>query len=561
MKYSDNKKQKKYFSDVSSSLKKKKKWKHWLLHGGKTVDLKPTFFKRHPFLVVATIGIAAIIFFAARFLFFTRAAVVDFYPSNCFGTWTNVANAEGDPENMALSLASSTFDTSNSATFDNSSTEIFCGGFVPPSYTASGTIQSVGLTLVWNVQSSSSDAGFDASNQSPTTGSSTTSTVSGDTSSSGTSSTDVIDASSSLQLQNSTSTNTTSTSFFDGWKNFILTAFAQTDPDTSSDQTASLTPAASSDQSSPSTASSAPASSGSDQSAPSPVVTPSSAEDTQTSSSLIVPATQSTTAPIESDTSVSSDSVLSAETSTIMDSYSSSDSSTPIILGQPIGVSLMPIGSSTVTSTASSSDNSDASTTQVVIAPPTPDDNFLEIDYSTDGQTWVNLEKVNLQNWQNLTISVPVNDWNDLRNLQVRIEGIPTSLQQIPVVSLDGMFMEVHYAGDEGLMSATYPHFLLDKKAYEPSDTISITNAPPNSFIEIYSLDESVTPNISENVYGIQVTGGGWNTAAASSLPPGNYIFVNTFEPGECNEFTLDECRMRNDYIGELPVTILSDGN
>ncbi len=75
----------------------------------------------------------------------------------------------------------------------------------------------------------------------------------------------------------------------------------------------------------------------------------------------------------------------------------------------------------------------------------TPDENFLQISYSTDGTTWIPIQKVNEANWKDLTITIPVNDWVDLSKLQVRIASIQTSLQVVPPVYLDGMMVEVHY--------------------------------------------------------------------------------------------------------------------
>ncbi len=67
------------------------------------------------------------------------------------------------------------------------------------------------------------------------------------------------------------------------------------------------------------------------------------------------------------------------------------------------------------------------------------------MSYSTDGTTWIPIQKVNEANWKDLTITIPVTDWTDLSKLQIRIASIPTSLQVIPPVYLDGMMVEVHY--------------------------------------------------------------------------------------------------------------------
>jgi len=69
----------------------------------------------------------------------------------------------------------------------------------------------------------------------------------------------------------------------------------------------------------------------------------------------------------------------------------------------------------------------------------------LEVSYSTDGVHWIDLLGVSPDNWQHLTMTLPITNWDDLSHLQIKIEGIPTSLNLVPKVYLDGMFVEVHY--------------------------------------------------------------------------------------------------------------------
>ena len=104
------------------------------------------------------------------------------------------------------------------------------------------------------------------------------------------------------------------------------------------------------------------------------------------------------------------------------------------------------VGSGTSSTVIASGTSATTITTSTVTLPaPAPDDNFLDVSYSTDGQTWTSIGQVNMQNWQQFTVTLPVSDWTDLQNLQIRVEGIPTTQDPIPPVYLDGMFMEVHY--------------------------------------------------------------------------------------------------------------------
>lgn len=67
------------------------------------------------------------------------------------------------------------------------------------------------------------------------------------------------------------------------------------------------------------------------------------------------------------------------------------------------------------------------------------------MSYSTDGQTWISIGKVNVDNWPQFTVTLPISDWKDLQNLQIRVQGIPTTQDPVPPVYLDGMLVEVHY--------------------------------------------------------------------------------------------------------------------
>ena len=48
-------------------------------------------------------------------------------------------------------------------------------------------------------------------------------------------------------------------------------------------------------------------------------------------------------------------------------------------------------------------------------------------------------------NWQNFTARLPISRWDELKKLQISIQGIPTMLNPVPPVYLAGMFVEVNY--------------------------------------------------------------------------------------------------------------------
>jgi hypothetical protein len=349
--------------------KDEKERKIFDIHSSKrhnVVNLKPRFRFRHP-LVWASVLLVFILLvsFGIRQVF-TRAAVQDFVPTTCLGNWQNVTNAEGNPE--TLNSPDPIFSSANSAVYA-SGTEIYCGGFIPPTFATSGQITNVGLTLVWQIGDESTSSSINvASTSEDEITTSTLATTSAD---------DV--PTSTIVIPSTTSDGSATTSIDDVPTSTMLTPTATSDEATTTNV-----------------------------SIPTPV-------DTSTDEA-------STTVPVPA----------AAPTTT-------QDASSTSFIRQLIPFALADDTTSTVASSST-----DATTT-VVMPPPAPDENFLDVSYSTDGQTWISIGEVNSNNWQNFTVTLPIADWTDLQNLQVRIEGIPTTQDPVPPIYLDGMFMEVHY--------------------------------------------------------------------------------------------------------------------
>lgn len=343
------------------------------LHGRNIIDLKPKFRVRHPLIFISAFFALLIILFVGIRQFSTRAEVQDLYPTTCLGNWQNVANAEGVPE--TLNASSPSFSPDNSAAYDASGTEIYCGGFLPPSFATSGQITNVGLTLVWQI----GDA--------PTSSATTVTTI--------TVSSTIITASSSDED--------------------VVTSTTSTVSDVSS--TPDIATASSSDDATDTSG----ATTTDDVSPPPPTPTPTPTPDSTTDSSSTSFIRQLIPFAFADD----------ADSGTISAASTTSMATT-----------------TAATSTMTMASDTDASNTAInaVEQPaPTPDDNFLDVSYSTDGQTWISVGEVNMSNWQQFTITLPISDWTDLQNLQIRVEGIPTTQDPVPPIYLDGMLLEVHY--------------------------------------------------------------------------------------------------------------------
>lgn len=351
-KFFTKKKPQRHYQDVRAEPKKKLFGRFRLPASGRVVDLAPTFYERYQFWVILAVIILGASFFIWKKVL-TRAEAVDFYPTTCLGTWQNPQNAQGKPE--TFNTQNLVFTDENSATSNGSSSEIYCGSFIPPDYEAQGDIKNVGLTLVWQIGEATSP-------------------------------------SSTLQA----SPDASSSSFFFNphrlpFSGFIERALAD---EIASDSVST--------QSNPDIIPSPPA--------PPP------------------PSIEPQTPPESSSTS---ESVSSTPTISAPENPPAAASETPV--AEPA---------------ASSAPSAESASTSDVISevpPPPPDENFLKVSYSTDGQTWAELAKVNPDNWRNFTQTVPVQNWSELAKLQIKVEGISTSLQKIPPVYLDGILLEVHY--------------------------------------------------------------------------------------------------------------------
>ena len=375
----------------------------------RTLNLRPKFRIRHPWVTAAGLFVVVGIFVVGIQHIFVRAEVADFYPTSCLGTWQSPDKAQGQPESLAGPDMSN---ATNSAVMSGASDQIFCGSFVPQGTNETGDIKSVGLTLVWNI------SGLPAASTTSNVVSSTevlgasTSTVTGvdvATSTNGASVTTSTDA-----MPPATSSPTSFAPRFSPFAFFIQSAYAQDVVNT--------------DTAVSGTASEPPAPTFSASSTPFPDVA------TSTPSIIAMPPSQPSASTSDMPPAPSPDVATSA--TSVVD-VPPTETST-VILGEPLSAPLAPIATDTATSTV-------VPAPIVLPVPPAPDENFLLVSYSIDGNTWVPLQKVNPSNWKNLTLSLPISSWHDLEKLQIKIESIPTALEAMPKIFLDGMFMEVHY--------------------------------------------------------------------------------------------------------------------
>jgi hypothetical protein len=332
-----------------------------------TVYLKLPFWRRYPSLAVAALLLMGGGLFLLKTVL-TKAEVADFYPATCLGEWQNPTHAQGEAETFAQGDAPSIFTEENSARFTGDAAKIFCGGFLPSDYTPPGTIESVGLTLIWQI---------------------------GDTSTSSATSSDA--SAEDAEVSGPT-----------------------------------VTPGPLPEESPPSSW---------QEEMPHPllrsIVKSVLAEETTTS--LDVASTLTQEIDVTSSPPTSEENVLEAPPEPPPPADNAIEAPTPPT--SPIEGDAVPPPE--VTSAAAPTETSTANS----LLPPSPsrDEHFLRVSYSTDGENWIELKKVNPENWPYLTLSLPIRAWQEVTTFQVSIEGIPTILNEIPAVFLDGLLLEVKY--------------------------------------------------------------------------------------------------------------------
>ena len=142
--------------------------------------------------------------------------------------------------------------------------------------------------------------------------------------------------------------------------------------------------------------------------------------------------TQTVTNDIQTTTNIT-------QTSTSIENVNNSSqgfaSDTPTATSDEIQPSTM----SSTTSTETTTSNPETLTTS---APQIF--NYFDIFYTLDGETWQYLGSITNHNWQNITFSIPVNDWLTISKIQIKIQSNP-SLDNIPYLYLESMSLEVDF--------------------------------------------------------------------------------------------------------------------
>lgn len=437
--------------DVKKSAAKsiwERLWEY--IYGRGVINLRPKLRAKNPALVFGGAALIVVILVLGVRQILTRADVADFFPSACLGDWDNPHIAQGEPESFGGDGTKT--DETNSAVYDSAKAiplRIFCGKFLPDGFEPKGEIKNVGLTFVWRV----GDA-VPPTTEEPS-----------QTSAEKEQATPIPAASENEEGSAPPPSETSPLENAEPQEEVVAPVEPQQDTSPANEENTPVIAPPSTPEASTSTTSLMHGLksvlsflgfrlAAAQEESPPP-------ENVPIDPPLSAPSAENPT-PVGGETSGSGETTQDTPPAeTAPKELPPLPVSDEVIVAPPIEAKLEPVVIPTTDEDAGnmaqemqvSEETGDVGELQTLEPlatfepppPPPPDENFLELSFSTNGNDWFELGKINPQNWQNFTIPISALSWEELKNLQIRLGGIETSLSQTPKVYLDGMFIEVHY--------------------------------------------------------------------------------------------------------------------
>lgn len=334
--------------------------------------------------ILAGVLAAALIFFYISKEALTTAEVADYFPSTCLGSWQTTEQAQGEPETLRFSEKEIGFD--NAAYLDIPQGEIYCGQFLAGDKADLGEIKGVGLTLVWRVANLPKVVLPEAtvspeSTSTPTSTDNNSSVLEGELQ--GAEGVEGVQPNEEVSPPSS-------------WNRFFSPLVLAQESEPMLVETPIEMPA--------------------NTSVAEPVISPETSKVEPTESEI-----RSNAEPTGGN-GEKTDSQTEGKKSGEEEIQTGYNELTP-----PLGPLEEPV-------------------TELIFNPTSEaDESFLRVSYSLDGQVWREIGKINATNWLHFTAPLNISSWEDLRKVQFKVEGIPTTLENFPEVYLDGMFLEVQY--------------------------------------------------------------------------------------------------------------------
>lgn len=407
-------------------------------------------FKNHRTRFILTGALLIVVVGAGYFLFPSKADVVYSYPTSCLGGWENPQSAQGQP-NIEPGVPVETFNVENSAALRNAVAQIFCAGFQIDAPENSQPVKAV-LKLSWLIKNPTLEENPTATSTdvlipefpliSPTPTS--TEIAISPTPENSLEPEEILETTPSLEPSATATIESTPETTLEPTLTPILEIVLTptSTPEPTFNPTPEPTPEISSTPISFWKKIFLPALAQEISVTPTPEIT---STPTPTIEITPEPTPEATLELMPTLTPEPTPSPTSGLTPTPESSFLKQEPelSAEPTAGPPESGSITPTLAATeeVSPSATPATSPEASLALEGREPPAA---FLQISYSLDGINWNSLAKIGFDNWQDLELEIPVTNWDDLINLQISIQTLPT-VDLLPDIYLDGMSLEVTY--------------------------------------------------------------------------------------------------------------------
>jgi len=459
-------------------------------------DLKNKF-NQNKKIIFSFLGIFVLIFLIARYLYLTKAETVEVYPSSCLGGWQNPQNAAGKPD-LSKDAPASSFNKNNSAYLSNAISQIYCGNFEGSSPDSNLQIKRAYLTFSWLVLSQEEEQSLISNSsfiQEINTENSSTIQVVNPISNSVSNTTTETSTENQTQTTTETSTKTSTETQTSTENNTTI----QTSTDNSAEtQTETQTQNPTENSTTP-------------QNSTSETQTPQTPEpETQN------PAPNSENPPIINflpkllfskvfaEENLTSTPKIDEQSTTNQNIFDLSNTTNTLNntseQNQTSSLENTSTQENSSTNNETTSENLNQNNNQIQI----PQDAFLEVLYTLDGENWKHAGFVTKSNWKNLELDIPEVNFDNLSNLQISLKSIVSDFT--PTIYLDGMILNIEYENSQSL-SKINPEEQKQNASLgtneittqnETTTQDEITDETPDETNQTTTLNETTTPVIYE---------------------------------------------------------------
>jgi hypothetical protein len=474
--------------DNKTIVFKKKQWKIEFTFE----DLKNKF-NQNKKIIFSFLGIFVLIFLIARYLYLTKAETVEVYPSSCLGGWQNPQNAAGKPD-LNKDAPASSFNKNNSAYLSNAISQIYCGNFKGSGPDSNLQIKRAYLTFSWLVLSQEEEQSLISNSsfiQEINTENSSTIQVVNPISNSVSNTTTETSTENQTQTTTETSTQTstetstkTSTEIQTSTENNTTTSTDNSAENQTETQIQTSTENSTTPQNSTSETQTPQTPEPETQNpAPNPENPPIINFLPKLLFSKVFAEENLTSTPKIDEQSTTNQNIFDLSNTTNTLNNTSEQNQTSSLEN-----------TSTQQNSSTNSENLNQNNNQIQI----PQDAFLEILYTLDGQNWKHLGFVTKSNWKNLELDIPEVNFDNLSNLQISLKSIVSDFT--PTIYLDGMILNIEYENSQSL-SKINPEEQKQNASLGTNEITTqdeISNETSDDTDQTTTLNETTTPVIYE---------------------------------------------------------------